>query len=88
LTRKSQNPGYKQAGRNQRAEAAKHLIPHRQLDSKLFEEAESVPDDSGFDDFAVADLIDGDAAEGDFLVRRGDAKEFAAMRSGNSPVND
>src|SRR5260370_12318347 len=64
------------------------FVPDRQLDAKLFEEAKAIPDDGGFDDFAVADLIDGDAAEGDFPVCRRHTEKFTAMRSRDGPVDD
>src|SRR5258708_23112543 len=88
LRPKSQRSAKGDVGEKSASGSRQHLVPDRQLNAELFEEAETIPDHGGFYDFAVANLIDGDAAERNFLVRRGNAQEFAAMRSGDRPVDN
>ena len=65
--------GQGDVGEKSASGSRQHLVTDWQIDSKLFEQAKAVPDDGGFYDFAVANLIDGDAAERNFFVRRGNA---------------
>lgn len=51
----------------------------------MLEQTQRIPDGYRFEDFAIGDFVDGNAADGDLFVGGRDAEEFAFVRAGDGP---